>query len=256
MLIDTHCHLDDPKYHGQNPDVITRARAAGVQRFITIGCDIATSQSARAVASANADVFFTAGVHPHEAAKAPADFREQLKAIARDPRCAGIGECGLDYYYDHSPREIQRQVFLEQISLAKEMHKALVIHVRDAWDECIDILREQNMPKEKVVIHCFTGSWAHAQQFLALGCMLSLSGIVTFKNASELALVATNTPLDRLLIETDAPYLAPVPYRGKPNEPAFLVEVMKKIATMRGISEEAIAEATGNNANKVFELPI
>ena len=215
MLVDTHCHLDDAKYDGEREEMMNRARKAGVKRFVTIGCDVALSKKAMQLAQLYDDVYFSAGIHPHEAAKVEDDFISQLAKLAENPRCVAIGECGLDYYYDHSPRDVQRQVFLQQIDLAKITQKALVIHVRDAWDECVDILKDKK--PDRTIIHCFTGDERHAREFLELGCYLSMSGIVTFKSPGALVGVVKNTPLERLLVETDSPYLAPLPHRGKRN---------------------------------------
>lgn len=251
MLIDTHCHLD--YYPNEQQAVIERAHAAGVSRFITIGCDIEKAKAARDIANKYDDVYFSAGIHPHDAALAPSDFIEQLKDIAAHPKCLAIGECGLDYYYDHSPKEIQRDIFLKQINLAGTLGKTLVIHVRDAFDECIDILsRQTQLPR--IVIHCFTGNALQAKQFLGLGCWISISGIVTFKNPGELIHVVQEVPLERLLIETDSPYLSPVPHRGKRNEPAYVALVAQKIADERNTTLEEIAHATMENAKQAFSI--
>jgi TatD DNase family protein len=242
MLIDTHCHLEDP-------EVLRRARAAGVERFVNIGCDIETSKAARDFAAKESDVFFTTGVHPHDAGKAPSDYIGKLRELAADKKCVGMGECGLDYYYDYSDRVTQRKVFAEQIALSQELEKPLVVHVRDAYSDCLEALRNHQGTK---IIHCFSGDREHAKAFLALGCYLSISGIVTFKNADELRAVVIETPLERLLIETDSPYLAPVPHRGKPNEPAFVKLVAEKIAELRNLSLESVIEQTGKNALGVF----
>jgi TatD DNase family protein len=242
MLIDTHCHLEDL-------EVLKRARAAGVERFVNIGCDIVTSQSAQKFGQNEPNVYFTAGVHPHDAGKAEADYIEQLRQLAADSKCVGIGECGLDYYYDHSDRVTQRKVFAEQIALSQELGKPLVVHVRDAYADCLEALRNHTGTK---IIHCFSGDRGHAKAFLDMGCYLSISGIVTFKNADELRAVVAETPIERLLIETDAPYLAPVPHRGKPNEPAFVKLVAEKVAEIKNLPLEKVIQVTGDNALKAF----
>ncbi|MEI6789860.1 MAG: TatD family hydrolase [Myxococcaceae bacterium] len=246
MLIDTHCHLEDL-------GVLERARQAGVARLINIGCDIETTQKARDFGMNQADVFFSAGVHPHEASKAEPDYLERLREFAADPKCVAIGECGLDYYYNHSDRESQKRVFEAQIALAGELSKPLVVHVRDAYEDCLGFLDPLVSP---TIIHCFSGDRAHAKAFLELGCYLSISGIVTFKNAEELRAVVVETPLERLLIETDAPYLAPMPYRGKPNESAYIVLVAQKIAELKSISIEEVIAQTGKNALHIFKLSV
>lgn len=243
MLIDTHCHLEDWV-------VLERARAAGVAKLINIGCDRETTQKARDFGIHQEDVFFSAGVHPHEASKAEPNYSAWMRELASDPKCVAIGECGLDYYYDHSDRETQKRVFKEQINLARELNKPLIIHVRDAYEDCLSFLS----PSPSIIIHCFSGNRAHAKAFLELGCYLSISGIVTFKNAEELRAVVVETPLEKLLIETDAPYLAPVPYRGKPNEPAYVKLVAEKIAELKNIPLSQVIEQTGQNALRVFKF--
>lgn len=252
MLIDTHCHIDDARYDLERAATLSRARAAGVERMVTIGCDIANSERAMGLASTHPDVYFSAGIHPHEAGKAPAGYAEQLEAIATHPRCVAIGECGLDYYYDKSPREAQHEVFLSQIALAKTLQKPLVIHVRDAWDECIEILKSPENKEARAIIHCFTGTERHGKAFVELGCLLSISGIVTFKDPGEIAKAVQSTPLEHLLVETDSPYLAPIPHRGKRNEPAFVRVVAEKVAELKGISVEEVIEQTGRNAKRIF----
>jgi TatD DNase family protein len=255
MLIDTHCHLDDPKFDEDREAVMARARArdVGVKRFVTIGCDVALSKRARDLAQLYDDVYFSAGIHPHEAAKVDDDYIAQLEELARHAKCVAIGECGLDYYYNHSPRDMQRRVFIEQIELAKRAGKALVIHVRDAWDECIQILNDQK--PDRTIIHCFTGDERHAREFMDLGCYISISGIVTFKTPGALPDVVRKAPIDRLLVETDSPYLAPMPHRGKRNEPSYVRIVAEKLAEIRGISVEELIEQTGENAVRVFGVP-
>ncbi|MES2504680.1 MAG: TatD family hydrolase [Myxococcota bacterium] len=243
MLIDTHCHVE-------NLEVLQRARESGVERFINIGCDIASSSDAQAFGMLQSDVYFSAGIHPHEASKVEPDYLEKIRSMASDPKCVGIGECGLDYYYDHSDRESQSRVFKAQIALARELTKPLIIHVRDAYEDCLSFLSEQT--GGFTVIHCFSGNRDHAKAFLNLGCYLSISGIVTFKNADELRMVVRETPLDKLLIETDAPFLTPIPHRGKPNEPAFVRLVAQKIAELKEIDLAQVIEQTGKNALQIF----
>lgn len=253
MLVDTHCHVHDARFEDDREQAIARARATKVSAMICVGCDLETTKRAQALAQIHADIFFSAGFHPHEAKEANADFIDALRAFARDPKCVGIGEAGLDYYYDHSPRETQAQVFVAQAKLAAELNKPLIIHVRDAFDECLDLLKPvANL--RTVVIHCFTGSLEVAKRIVDLGYYISISGIVTFKNPGELDQVVVQIPLDRLLIETDSPYLAPLPYRGKRNEPAYVVKVAEKIAELRGISVDEVARVTSENAKRVFGL--
>lgn len=242
MLIDSHCHLEDLA-------VLERARQAGVEKLINIGCDILSSEQARNFGANHAGVYFSAGIHPHEASKVEPDYLDKLRELAHDPKCVGIGECGLDYYYDHSDRDSQRRVFSEQIALARELGKPLIIHVRDAYEDCLSLLPAGH----STVIHCFSGNRQHAEAFLDLGCYLSISGIVTFKNAEELRWVVGQTPLKKLLIETDAPYLAPIPHRGKPNEPAYVRLVAEKVAEIKAIPVEQVISQTGQNTLELFK---
>ena len=255
MLIDTHCHLDAPRFDEDRADVMERARAAGVRRMVTIGCDEESSRRALGLAATHDDVWATVGVHPHEAAAAPEGFDETLEALSRHERCVAIGECGLDYYYDHSPRERQREVFARQVALARRVRKPLVIHVRDAWSATLDVLHAEGARDAGGVIHCFSGSLEDAERSLELGFYLSIPGIVTFKSPGDLPEVVKRVPLDRLLVETDSPYLAPVPYRGKRNEPAYVLEVARKVAELREMPLEELIEATGKNARALFGLP-
>lgn len=254
MLIDTHCHLDDKRFDHEREKTLERAREIGVSRFITIGCDIANSVRAMSLAIVHPDVYFSSGIHPHEAAKAPEDFIEQLRAVASHPKCVAIGECGLDYHYNHSPKEAQQHVFKSQIQLAHELKKPLIIHVRDAWEDCIAILKEHKQQRTKTIIHCFTGTLEQAKTMIDLSCVLSISGVVTFKEPGELHEVVTQIPLEHLLVETDSPYLAPIPHRGKRNEPAFVFLVAQKIAELRGILVDEVILQTGKNAQSVFAI--
>ncbi len=255
MLIDSHCHLDAKRFNDDRAATLARAREAGVERMVTIGCDVANSVRALGLAATHPDIFATAGVHPHEAAEAQEGFVDELRALAAHDKCVAIGECGLDYYYDHSPREVQQRVFAAQIGLAQELGLPLVIHVRDAWDDCLRLLKEgtdAGSERSPGVIHCFSGTLAQAEASLELGFFISIPGIVTFSNPGELPEVVRRVPLDRLLVETDSPYLAPKPYRGKRNEPAYVAHVAACVAQLRGESVASIIEATGDNARRLF----
>ncbi|MCP4498727.1 MAG: TatD family hydrolase [Deltaproteobacteria bacterium] len=253
MLIDTHCHLDSKKFDGDRAGILQRARARGVQRFITIGCDVENSRRAQTLALVHNDVFFSAGVHPHEAEHVNRDFIMHLRGIALHGKCVAIGECGLDYYYDHSPREKQQEVFREQLIFAAEVEKPVVVHVRDAWEDCLRLLAEHPLPAGGV-IHCFSGTLANAEAALALGYYLSIPGIVTFSKAGDLPDVVKMAPRNRLLVETDSPYLAPKPHRGKRNEPSFVADVAQKVAELRDVSVKEIHQLTGENAQRLFGL--
>ena len=238
---DSHCHA--------TADDVAAAREAGVERLVVVGTDAEQSRAAIALAAADDGVWATVGLHPHDAKQGVDTIVELLEA----PRVVAVGECGLDYHYDFSPREQQRTAFAAQIGLAHERDLALVIHSREAWDDTFAILGAEGTPA-RTVFHCFTGGPAEARRCLDLGASLSFSGIVTFKGAPEVREAAAECPLDRLLVETDAPYLAPVPHRGKRNTPAWLPDVAAGVATAKGLDVEAVATATWDNAARLFRL--
>jgi TatD DNase family protein len=244
---DTHCHLTTLD---RNPvEVAEAANAAGVTHLVTVGCTVEDSAKAIAVAEQLDQVWATAGVHPHDAV----DGIDGLEALLDHPEVVAVGECGLDYHYDHSPRPAQAEVFLRQIELAHRHDLALVIHSRDAWDDTFELLDRAGMP-ERTVFHCFTGGPDEAQAALDRGASLSFSGIVTFKTAEDLRAAARITPLDRLLVETDSPYLAPVPLRGKKNQPANVAVVGAFLAELLERPPAEIAEVTTANAFALFGL--
>ncbi|MEY2431763.1 MAG: TatD DNase family protein, partial [Acidimicrobiaceae bacterium] len=220
-----------------------------VTRMVTVGTTVEHSRAAIAVARALDGVWATAGVHPHDAK----DGLEGLEGLLAEAEVVGVGECGLDYHYDHSPRDVQREVFAQQIALAHAHDLALVIHTREAWDDTFATLAEHGTPR-RTVFHCFTGGADEATRALELGAYLSFSGIVTFPSADDVRAAAAMCPLDRLLVETDAPYLTPVPHRGTPNQPAFVTLIGDAIATLRDVQNEEIAAVTWANANAVFGL--
>ena len=253
---DSHCHLTDTQFDTDREAMLQRARGVGVSRFIVIGAngDFRHNEKAVALAQEHADVFAVIGVHPHDAKTITTEMYTQLRVLAQQPKVVGIGETGLDFYYDNSPREDQRYHFRAFIHLAQELKLPLSMHVRDAYPEAAQTLREEWGPQVQGVMHCFTGSVDEAKMLLDLGLFLSLSGIVTFKSAQELREVARFTPLKQLLIETDCPLLAPVPYRGKRNEPAYVIQVGKTIAEAKGIPLAEVAEATRRNTDRLFRL--
>ena len=248
---DDHCHLH---FREAAPDavaeVVAAARQAGVDRFVTVGCDLADSQAAIAVARAHPGVFATVGVHPHEAAGGI----DGIEVLLAEPEVVAVGECGLDYHYDHSPRDLQRPVFAAQIALAKAHDLALVIHTRSAWDDTFDILEAEGTP-ERTVFHCFTGGAAEARRCLDLGAHLSISGIVTFKTAEDIREAVAICPPERLLVETDAPYLAPVPHRGETNRPALVPLVGAAVAEVQGRPVADVAASTWDAATALYRLP-
>jgi TatD DNase family protein len=247
---DNHCHLDDDRL---GVDALRRARAVGVERILTIGTDAARSAAALAFAEAHDGVWATVGLHPHDAIAGVDTLAPLLADGARSPRLVAIGECGLDYFYDHSPRDVQRRAFAAQVALAHALDLALVIHTRDAWDDTFAVLASEGVPP-RTVFHCFSGGPAEAEACLALGAFLSFSGIVSFRTADDLRAAAASCPLDRVLVETDAPYLAPVPYRGRMNEPAYLPAVGAALAAAMGVGVAELAEATWRNAAVAFAL--
>lgn len=245
--IDTHAHVHDEKMAKPPTDSLQDARNNGVEAFVVIGTDAETSQAAINVAANNNDVWATVGLHPHDATNGV----DSIIPFINSPRVVAIGECGLDYYYEHSPRDIQRQAFEDQIALAKQHNLTLVVHTRDAWDDTFDVFDAVGIP-EHTIIHCFTGGPDEARKCLDRGAYLSFSGIVTFKNAVDVQEAAKLCPLDRLLVETDSPFLAPVPHRGKPNEPAYVAIVGTAIADLKGVAVIEVAAATTANARRVF----
>lgn len=254
MLIDSHCHLNYKGLVETQSGVLTRAREAGVTGMLNISTRQSEWEAIVATARREPDVWASIGIHPHEA-DAHADLgAAALLAAAEDPKVIGIGETGLDYYYDHSDRDTQRALFRVHIGVARETGLPLIVHTRDAEGDTAQILAEE-MEKGAypALIHCFTASADFARTVLDLGLTISLSGIVTFKNAKDLQAVATDLPEDRILVETDAPFLAPVPYRGKVCEPAFVADTCRFVAGLRGIETGALAEATSRNFARLFK---
>ncbi|MEM9730812.1 MAG: TatD family hydrolase [Myxococcota bacterium] len=257
MLFDTHCHLDDPRLHGELADVLARAKDAGVTRITTIGCasDVASVRSALELAHAHPEwITATAGVHPHDAKHLDQALEDALVEAGNDPAVVAVGETGLDYHYDHSPRADQERAFRRQIEIAKQLKKPLIIHTRSAPEDTLRVLREESAKDVGGIIHCFSEDAAFARAALDLGFVSSFSGIVTFKKAVEVQEAAKQQPADALLIETDAPYLAPIPKRGKRNEPAYVAHTAARIAELRGDDPQALAAQTYDNALRVFGL--
>lgn len=252
-LADSHCHLIYKGLGEQQPEVLARARASGVVAMLNISTREREWDEVIAVAEREADVWASVGIHPHEADEHPDIGAAKLVAKAQHPRVVGIGETGLDYYYDHSDRDRQRASFRAHIAACRETQLPLIVHTRDAEADTAEILRDE-MGKGAFpgVIHCFTASREFSETALELGFYISISGIVTFKNAKDLQDTAAQLPLDRLLIETDAPFLAPVPHRGKTGEPAFVADTCRFLAQLRGEDPDALAEATRANFHKLF----
>ena len=251
-LVDSHCHLDDKQFDPDRNEVIERALEAGVERMMAIGTGSGPPdlEAALRLARQHGFIYATVGVHPHDASKATPETFAAMEALAAESKVLAIGEIGLDYHYDFSPRGVQRNVFIEQLKLAGRAGKPIVIHTREAWDDTLLVLREHWSGSG--IIHCFSGGSAEARQALDLGFYLSFGGVLTFPKADALREAARLAPEDRLLIETDAPYLAPVPQRGKRNEPAFMVETARRLAEVRGAAPEHIAEVTTANFERLM----
>jgi TatD DNase family protein len=254
-LVDSHCHLDDGKFDDDREQTIERALAAGVTRMLAIGTGNGPPDLEVAIRLAERYpfVYATIGVHPHDAAKADDDTFARLRDLAAHPKVLAVGEIGLDYHYDFSRRDVQRAVFDRQLALAADTKKPIIIHTREAWEDTL--ARIESLPHGGVM-HCFTGDAAQARQALALGFHLGFGGVLTFPKADSLREAAALCPDDRLLLETDCPYLAPVPHRGKRNEPAFLLETAKRLAQVRNTTPEHIAQITTQNFNRLLHPPI
>jgi TatD DNase family protein len=253
-LVDSHCHLDDRQFDADREAVIERARAAGVELMLAIGTGDGPPdlEAGIRLAETHEGIYATAGVHPHDARKATPAVWARMRELLRHPKVVAVGEIGLDYYYDNSPRNEQRAAFIEQMKIAAEAGKPVVIHTRDAWDDTVGLLGEHwALSGLGGIMHCFPGGPEEAGQVLAMGFFLGFGGVLTFPKAHRVRQAAKLAPRDRLLIETDAPYLAPVPHRGKRNEPALVRETLKKLAEVRGESEEDLAAATTANFHRL-----
>lgn len=250
FLVDSHCHLVDRDFDADREAVIERARAAGLRYLLNISAaeQAASVESAISLAERHDWIFMAAGIHPHEASKAEERHFDELRKLARHTKFVAIGEIGLDYHYDHSPREVQKQVLAAQLELAQEVELPIVIHCRDAWSDLREITRTHWRDSSRGgILHCFTGSREDATEFLGRGFLISFAGNLTFKKADNLRDVARDIPLDRLLTETDSPYLAPVPHRGKRNEPAHVREITAELANLRNMTAEAMGEQVAKN---------
>ncbi len=260
MLTDSHCHLDDPKFAPDLEAVLDRAAAAGITRMLCIGTGDGPPELDRAIRLADQypQIYATVGVHPHDAAKATPETIGHLEALAKHPKVVAVGEIGLDYHYDFSPRDVQRRLFIEQLQLARQLNLPITIHTREAWEDTIFILKQhwvRRGEERNAIMHCFTGDAAQAREALALNFHLAFGGVLTFKTADNIREAAAITPDDRLLIETDAPYLAPIPWRGKRNEPSFITETVRKLAEVRGTTAEHIARITTSNFERLCLQP-
>jgi TatD DNase family protein len=263
IFVDSHAHLEMEQFDADRASVLQRAKDAGIENILAIGSGTGPGSLDCAIelAAQHEFIYATIGIHPHEAKLASdADF-EELAQLARRPKVIAWGEIGLDYFYDHSPRDMQKQVFLKQLQLAQAVKLPIVIHCRpsnnseDAWEDCLKLLNEHWASNGLGgILHCFTGTWTHATQAIDMGFMISFAGNVTFPKAQQIREAAKQVPLDRMLIETDSPFLAPVPHRGKRNEPSFVKEVARQLGELRGLSTEDIALQTTNNFYRFFSL--
>jgi TatD DNase family protein len=255
-VCDTHCHLADPRLAGDVDGVLERARAAGVRFMISVGAigPIENDRATVAIAERNAGVFAAVGVHPHDARDATPERFAALRELARSRKVVAIGESGLDFHYMHSPREQQEESLRAHLALARELDLPIVIHCRDAERRVVEMVREAGVPSRGGVIHCFTGTAGDARELLALGFAISFSGILTFKNAAQVRDAAKIVPDDRVMVETDAPYLAPEPYRGRRNEPAYVTRTLDVLAELRGADSRALGERTIANAERLFRM--
>ena len=256
MLVDSHCHLDFPDFTEDGLDkVLDRARGAGVERFLTISTRLTTVETLFAISAEHDDVYCTIGIHPHHVAEQGVPSVERLVELAAKPKVIGIGESGLDYFYDKSPQAEQAESFHRHCQACVEADKPLVVHARDADEDVAEILQAESQGgKLQGILHCFSSGRGLAEAGLDLGFYISFSGILTFKRSDELREIARDIPVDRLLVETDAPYLAPTPYRGKRNEPAYVAETAKVLAEVKGMSLEELGAATTANFNRLFKM--
>jgi len=253
-LFDSHCHLDDERFNEDRAEVIAHLQEKGVTRCCCVGSDLPSSHRCIALAKEYDFICAAAGVHPHEAKDAPADYLDQLRELLQDPCTVALGEIGLDYYYDLSPRDVQKRVAQEQLELAFEMDMPVIFHIRDAHGDMYEILRARGKKLPAGVIHCCSASPELVREYLKMGFYISFAGPVTFKKAASVVAASLEVPLNRLLIETDSPYLTPVPLRGQRNEPAFVRYVLEKQAEIHSISAEELSEITYQNACDLYRI--
>jgi len=252
LLVDSHAHLDGKQFSSDLDETIERATANGISHILTIGCDLESSENSILVAEKYENIFAAVGVHPHDATEINSDTLKKLRSMLTHPKVVALGEIGLDYYRDRSPREVQRSAFRQQIRLAKESDKPIIVHDRDAHDEVIQILKEENAAQTGGVLHCFSGDLKMAKQCLDLGFYLSFTGTITYPKNDTIREIIKEIPIDRMLIETDCPYLSPQKFRGKRNEPAYVRYTAEKLAEIKGLSIEDVARVTSRNCHELF----
>ncbi|MBQ7868639.1 MAG: TatD family hydrolase [Clostridia bacterium] len=255
-LFDSHCHLENGRFESDLPEVMARMEDAGVRRCILAGSDMETSEQIVKMTQQYANVYGVVGIHPHDAKTWTDDCAQQIADWTKEERIVGVGEIGLDYYYDHSPRDVQQEVFVKQLLLARQLDLPAVFHVRDAHGDVLSILRAHRNELPAGVVHCYSGSVESAREYLDMGFYISFAGPITFKNANKLLDAAAYVPADRILVETDSPYLAPVPMRGRRNEPTFVQYVAQKVAELRGVTAEEMAQTAFENTCRLFRIPL
>lgn len=253
-LVDTHAHLDFPRFDEDRKEVIERAIDGGVKTIVNIGSDMTSSRNSVELSRRYNEIYSVVGIHPHNADSFNLNVSKKLKSLSENKKVVAIGEIGLDFHYDNSPREKQKQAFRAQLRLAKSLDLPVVIHTRDADEETLEILKEENADKIGGIMHCFASDKKMAKEILDLGFYIAFGGLITFKNLANLREVVKEVPMNKILVETDAPYLTPDPYRGKRNEPLYVKYVVEKIAEVKGLSEEEVAKKTTENAKKVYNI--
>lgn len=254
MLFDTHTHFDDEKFDEDRYEMINKAHDSGVDLILNAAADIESSRAGVLLSKEFDFIYSSVGFHPSVAKDVTMDMFSEIETLAKNPKVVAIGEAGLDYYYDDSPRDIQKDIFRKQIELAKRLKLPIIVHDRDAHEDTINILKEANAKECGGVLHCFSGSVEMAKTILTMGLYISVGGVVTFKNAKKLVEVVKYIPMDRLLLETDAPYLTPEPYRGKRNYSGYVGLVAEKVAELKGLSSEEVAERTFENGKRFFNI--
>ena len=256
MISDSHCHLDFPDLYNQLDDIVKRADKNNVKYLLSICTTLQSFKKIELIIQRYKNIFGTFGIHPHETNKyTEVDSRYISKTVKKNKKIIGIGETGLDFFYNHSEQNLQKKSFVEHIHSAIDLNIPVIVHSRNAENETYEILKsEKNNSNLKILIHCFTGSKSFAKKLLDLNCFISISGIITFANSSELADTVSNIPLENLLIETDSPYLAPIPYRGKPNEPSYIIHTLEKLSKIKNVSKDKVTESTTKNFKKLFNL--
>jgi TatD DNase family protein len=253
-LVDSHAHLDFRQFSRDRDEVLQRAQDSGVKLIINIGCDLQSSQKSIELAEKYSLVYAVVGIHPHDAARVPANYLQELKALAGHPKVVALGEMGLDFYRDRSPRAVQKKIFQQQLKLAREINLPVVIHDRDAHGEILEIMEGEGLPAQGGVMHCFSGDLELARRVLKLGLYVSIAGPVTYPRNHKLARVASWVPAEKLLVETDSPFLTPNPLRGKRNEPANVALVVEKVAALRDVPAEEIGRICLDNTKKLFSI--